>query len=143
MNRIIFALLISCLLLSYGCKKSNPCNNVPKPFVDLQLDLSLPSYIALATPNNWVYVYGGNRGIIVFRKSQTEFSAVDRNCTYDPEKATAIIEVENNNINAVDSVCGSKFQITDGGVTRGPASCTLIQYRTEFNANTNVLRIYN
>ena len=131
MNKTVLIFLFTVLLISDSCKKNNPCNNISSVYVDLQLNLALPSYSALSTPNNWVYVYGGNRGIIVFRKSLTEFSALDRVCTFDPDKANSTLQVQSNHLTAVDSTCGSKFQITDGSVTEGPASCTLITYRTE------------
>ncbi len=136
-------MLLLILVITNSCKKDKQSENVPKVYVDLLLQLNLPSYTALNTINNWVYVNGGNRGIIVYRRTSQDFVALERNCTYDPEKSTATVEVQSNNITAIDSVCGSKFQITDGSVTQGPASRSLVQYHTDFDAGNNTLHIYN
>ncbi len=136
-------MLFLSLILTDSCKKDKRCDNIPKVFVDLVLYLNLPSYSTLGTPNNWVYINGGNRGIIVYRKSESEFIATDRICTYDPDNSSATLQVQTNNITAIDNGCGSKFQITDGAVTQGPASCSLVKYHTEYDASANTLHIYN
>lgn len=143
MRKIIFGILFLSLIITGSCKKNNQSENVPKVYVDLLLQLNLPSYTALNTINNWVYVNGGNRGIIVYRRTSQDFVALERNCTYDPEKSSATVEVQSNNITAIDSACGSKFQITDGSVTQGPATRSLVQYHAEYDASRNELHIYN
>ena len=127
MKKIICVLLLIYANFNDSCKKDSNSTNVPKVYVDLYLNLALPSYTALNTPTNYVYVSGGNRGIIVYSISNQSFIAFDRNCTYDPDASTATVQVQGNNITAIDSVCGSKFQITDGSVTHGPATHSLVQ----------------
>ena len=142
MKKTFFILLLIVVAGFSGCKKNNN-DTVPKTYVDLYLSLNLPSYTALNTINNWVYIGGGNRGIIVYRKSPSDFIALERNCTYDPELSTATIVVQSNNLTAIDSTCGSKFQIFDGSVSQGPASRSLVQYNTSYDAGTNTLHIFN
>jgi nitrite reductase/ring-hydroxylating ferredoxin subunit len=104
--------------------------------VNATLYLSDPSYFALNAINGWVYYTGpesGHRGIIVFRRTQDEFTAFDRICTYDPGEECATVAVEQSGLTAVDSCCGSRFQITDGAVVNGPAQQPLIPYRTSFD----------
>ena len=143
MKKIIFGILLFSFIVTDSCKKDSNSPTVPKVYVDELLQLNLPSYTALNTINNWVYVGGGNRGIIVYRKTSTDFIALERTCTYDADNSTAYVEVQSNNITAIDSTCGSKFQITDGSVTHGPASRSLVQYHADYDASRNELHIYN
>lgn len=137
MKYIVLSVIVLLLISTGSCKKDE---NVPKAYVDLLLQLNLPQYVTLNTINNWVYVPGGNRGIIVYRRSSQDFIALEQTCTYDAENT---VKVEGNNITAHDSICGSKFQITDGSVTQGPATRSLVQYRVDYNASDNTLHIYN
>ena len=144
MKKIIFGIFLICFIVTESCKKDSKSQTVPKVYVDRLLQLNLPQWTALNTINNWVYDNGGGyRGIIIYRKSSTDFIALERACTYDPDSSTAIVQVQSNNITAIDSTCGSKFQITDGSITHGPASLSLVQYHADYDASNNTLHIYN
>jgi Rieske Fe-S protein len=79
---------------------------------------------------------------LIYRKTQNEFMAYDRTCTYLPADANETVSVETNNtLIASDAHCGSKFQITDGTVNKGPATLPLKTYQTSFDGN--LLHIYN
>jgi nitrite reductase/ring-hydroxylating ferredoxin subunit len=87
-------------------------------------------------------VTGGNRGIVVYRKSQTEFVALERTCSYKPSESNARVEVDTNtNLFLQDNSCGSKFLITDGSVQNSPASYPLRHYNTSFDGT--YIHIYN
>jgi nitrite reductase/ring-hydroxylating ferredoxin subunit len=106
------------------------------------VNLSLPSNINLNAIGGYIYIASsGVRGIIVYRKSATEFVALDRNCTYDPKAACATVVVDNTNFFAEDTCCHSKFQINNGQVVNGPAALPLKEYPTEFDGN--IVHIYN
>lgn len=123
-----------------GCKKDNP-NTVPNKAVDIYLYTNNPSFINLNATGGWVYITGGVRGILVYRKSPSDFMAYDRNCTYQSSDACATVIVDATNIIATDTCCHSKFSIFDGSVTQGPAGLPLKAYSTTFDGN--VLHIYN
>jgi nitrite reductase/ring-hydroxylating ferredoxin subunit len=123
-----------------GCKKDNP-NTVPNKAVDIYLYTNNPSFINLNATGGWVYITGGVRGILVYRKSSSDFMAYDRNCTYQSSDACATVIVDPSNIIATDTCCHSKFSIFDGSVTQGPAGIPLKAYSTSFDGN--VLHIYN
>ena len=95
----------------------------------------------LAIPGGWTYINGGSRGIIIYRASNDVFKAYDRHCTFDSSNSCALVSVEVNNITGFDDCCGSKFILTDGSVTQGPANLPLKQYQTSFDGNE--LRIFN
>lgn len=138
MQKWFYILLIPVLLLS--CSKDQNAN-IPLVPVDITIHLNNPSYNAIAVPGGWIYVNGGSRGIIVYRVSNNEFKALDRHCTFDSSNSCALVSVDVSNITALDDCCGSKFLLTDGSVTKGPANLPLKQYNTSFDGS--VLRIFN
>jgi nitrite reductase/ring-hydroxylating ferredoxin subunit len=123
-----------------GCKKESD-NYVPDTPVDIYLYANNPSFINVSTVGGWVYVTGGVRGILIYRKSNTEFMAYDRNCTYQSSQPCATVVVDATNIAAKDTCCNSRFSLYDGSVYQGPASVPLKACNTTFDGN--VLHIYN
>jgi Rieske Fe-S protein len=123
-----------------SCKKEKQA--VPNVAVDIRMYSADPSFLPLNPVGGWVYVNGGNRGILVYRKSLTDFAAFDRTCTYNPANANEVVKVDpSNNVIAVDANCGSKFVMTDGSVSQGPATLPLKYYNTTFDGQ--VLHIFN
>jgi Rieske Fe-S protein len=137
MNKIFFLLIV--LIFFAECKKDN--NNVPNTSVDIYLYTNNPSFVNISVIGGWVYVTGGVRGILIYRKSNSEFMAYDRNCTYQSNQPCATVVVDATNIAAKDTCCGSRFSIYDGSVYQGPASLPLKAYNTSYDGN--VLHIYN
>ena len=144
MNLSKLACSLSALLLSLviivSCHKSD--DSVPNVYVNEYVNLSFPSYLDLNAVNGWVYYPAGNRGIIIFRRSGTEYMAYERTCPFDANASCALIEVIPNNIIAIDSCCGSQFSLFDGSVTNGPATSQMKSYHADLLGN-NTLHIYN
>jgi Rieske Fe-S protein len=138
-----FGLVLFLALSIWGiesCKKENQ-SGIPNTAVDIYIYTNNPSYLNLNAVGGWVYITGGVRGIIVYRKSSSEIVAYDRNCTYQSSDACATVYIDNTNIIAKDTCCGSQFSIYDGGILQGPAGLPLKAYNTTFDGNT--LHIYN
>jgi nitrite reductase/ring-hydroxylating ferredoxin subunit len=138
-NKFILVLFLGTFFTS--CKKENNGGGVPLVSVNIFIYTNTPSFIKLSNVGGWEYVTGGARGILVYRSSQTEFKAYDRNCTYQSSNACATVAVDNTNLVAVDSCCGAKFSILEGNAIASPASVSLKQYTTTFDGN--VLHIFN
>jgi nitrite reductase/ring-hydroxylating ferredoxin subunit len=138
MNRILGIILTATALLA--CKKQQ--DQVPIASVNFSVNVSNPSYLSIQSPGGWVYVSGGSLGIVIYRNSQTEFSAYDRHSPYMVENRCRV-EVDSSNFFVVDYCSDSKFLLTDGSPVSGPASNSLTTYQTSFNQNSNVLRVYN
>jgi nitrite reductase/ring-hydroxylating ferredoxin subunit len=128
------------IILFTGCSK-NDNSNIPLVPVNLNIHVNDPAYITITVTGGWTYVNGGSRGIIIYRLSNDKFKAYDRHCTYDSSNSCALVSVDLSNITGLDDCCGSKFILTDGSVTNGPASLPLKQYQTSFDGST--LRIFN
>ncbi|MES2139430.1 MAG: hypothetical protein V4511_06955 [Bacteroidota bacterium] len=129
------------IVISIAACKKDTNNGVPITPVDIYLYTNNPSFVNLYGVGGWVYITGGVRGILVYRKSPSEFMAYDRNCTYQSSDACATVVVDATNILATDTCCHSKFSMYDGSVTQGPAGLPLKAYNTTFDGN--VLHIYN
>jgi nitrite reductase/ring-hydroxylating ferredoxin subunit len=135
---LTFFLLFS--VLNFGCRKRK---NTVIPYVPVNIYIypSDPNFNKINTPGGWVYLNGGSRGIIVYRRSNEEFVAYDRHCTYDTENACGQVEVTTSQITAIDSCCMSEFVLTDGSVVKSPATNPLQAYQVNYNGNE--LRIFN
>jgi nitrite reductase/ring-hydroxylating ferredoxin subunit len=137
MKRLIPLVLF--LLLGNACSKDET-NDIAQYYVDFTIYLNEPSSVPLTVVGGWMYVNAGTKGIILYRRSSTEFTASERNCTYDPNASCSIVQVLSG-ISAIDSCCSSRFSIFDGSVINGPATRPLYQYKTLFDGNA--LRVYN
>lgn len=137
--RYILCYATAFAFLSFGgCKKDN--NAVPVVYTDVFLYTTDPAFAPLNATSGYIYVTGGSKGIIVYRKSQTEFMAYDRHCPYKVADGN-VVTVDASGLIATDAVCGSKFLITDGSPNQGPAINSLKQYQTTFDGT--VLHIFN
>jgi nitrite reductase/ring-hydroxylating ferredoxin subunit len=139
---IVFLLAsLSIIMLAFSCKKDKKEDVIPYAAVDFYVNILSTQYTELHSVNGWVYVTGGVRGIILYRKSIDEFMAYERNCTYQPSNTCARVTLDNTNLIAIDSCCGSKFLMLDGSVIQSPATIPLKQYRTSFDGTT--LHVFN
>jgi nitrite reductase/ring-hydroxylating ferredoxin subunit len=142
MNKVfkyyIVPLSIFAFISFFSCKKD--ANDIPDVYVDLYLYTTDPAFAPLNATSGYAYVAGGSKGIIIFRKSQTEFMAYDRHCTYKVADGN-FVTVDASGLLAEDAACGSKFLITDGSPNQGPALNSLKQYQTAFDGT--VLHIFN
>lgn len=131
------------LILGSGCKKDRDDElQVPRIATNLTININLPEYNALSNPGGWAYVLGGSRGIIVYRSSTTDFSAFDRHCPYNVIEGCKISILEGS-IAEDEECCHSQFEVITGIPISGEADRPLQPFRTHFNPNANLLRIYN
>lgn len=139
--KIISAALIC--LLAVSCKKANENNNSNVPYTPINLTIypNDPLNFKIQTPGGWMYFNGGVNGIIVYRKTATDFVVLERTSTYDPNTFEARVKVQSDNFTCKDTISGSKWQIVDGAVTAGPATLPLKLYTNTYDGNA--LKIYN
>lgn len=136
----IFFLLIFVHLCS--CEKYNhPVPDVP---VEKSININLPLYSTLQGVSGWVYLQGGSRGIIVYRKNLDQFIALDRHGTKNPFDECDPLYVDSSNVLLIQDPCSSTtYSILDGTVSNGNAKYPLKRYETYFNNTNNQLRVYN
>lgn len=138
MQKIRFTILLFSMLTAGCSKNKNPVPYVP---VNITIYTTDPEFIDLNAVGNWIYITGGSKGIIVYRKSNSDFVALDRHGTIQSEKSCAVVDVDSNNITATEHCEQGKYLITDGSVVSGNTPFPLKQYQTTFDGTT--LRITN
>jgi nitrite reductase/ring-hydroxylating ferredoxin subunit len=135
---VVFIFSLLSVVSIYSCRKDKQSPDIPYVSVNIQLYPNTLDYIPVS---GWVYVSGGNRGLIVYRLTSNEFMAYERTCPYDAQKENAKVQMESSGIIAVDSCCGSRYVLTDGSPIQGPSGYPLQQYQTSYDGNE--LRIFN
>ncbi len=128
-------MMLGFLALATSCKKEGDSPDIPYVYVNFSIDPNGTQYINLNPVNGWETVTGGYNGILIFRKSVTEFMAFERACPYDPRTEGAQIRVDDSGITCTCPVCGSKFIMTDGTPYEGPARYPLKQYSTLYDGS--------
>src|SRR5688572_15771715 len=92
-NSILFIILLATSTLLPSCNKDDDNNDVASNYVDFYLYINEPSNINLNAVGGWMYVPQGTKGIIVYRRSIDEFTALERNCSFDPNTSCSLVEV--------------------------------------------------
>ncbi|HQQ94392.1 MAG TPA: hypothetical protein PLQ93_07545 [Bacteroidia bacterium] len=142
----IFLIVCVPLLFVLACRKKqtpqavrqNPVASVP---VSISLYPNDPLYFKIQAVGGWMYIDGGINGIVVYRKSEQEFVALERSSTQLPNDPKARVQVQNDNFTLRDTVSGSTWRILDGAVIKGPAEWPLRLYGSTYDGN--LLRIVN
>jgi nitrite reductase/ring-hydroxylating ferredoxin subunit len=136
--RMIFHDLMTAMILILviaGCSKEEKKNEIPVVAVNFVIDPGSTEYLELNGVGGWVYLTGGYRGIIIYRKSISEFMAYERACPYDWELTDARVDVEASGMTTACPSCNSKFILIDGTPFEGPTHYPLKQYQTQFDGN--------
>jgi hypothetical protein len=138
---ILFLFIIS----TVSCKKqtinsSNPVASVP---VNLIVYPDNPLNFRLQSIGGWAYFDGGINGIVIYRKSQEEFIALERTSSYLPNNINARVKVMSDNFTLQDTISNSRWRLFDGEVIQGPAQWPLRIYATNFNTANGTLMVSN
>lgn len=134
-------LLFFIVLTSLSCRK-NKTNPVPQVYVDTTININLPTYNALTGVGGWAYVAGGSKGIVVYRRSISEFIAFDRHSPADDGNCDKALVINEDNFLQLDDLCtGATFSLYDGSPLSG-SDFGLRSYLTHYDGGDN-LRIYN
>jgi hypothetical protein len=112
------------ILFSDACTPDLSDANIPfVPFTPIQINLNLPDYNSLRTNGGYKYIDGGVRGIILYHKSNSEYFAFERNCSYHPNDACATVDVHISTLYMLDPCCNSTFDFSgkpSGGIAWRP-----------------------
>lgn len=144
-NFSIIALLILGVLFFSECKKKKKTvqDTLPYQTVNITIYPNDPLNFKIQSVGGWMYINGGINGIIVYRKTTSDFVALERTSTYLPNDAGAKVKVQSDNFTLKDTVSNSKWQIIDGAILSGPATQALRLYNTLYDSGTGALYIRN
>lgn len=122
--------LIFVLIILASCGKDEEKTEIPYVYVNFVI---YPNTLDFIPEGGYVYTSGGYKGLIIYRPFSDQFLVFERACPYDPLEDNAVVEVETNGVIAIDSVCGSRFLLTDGSPIEGPAKRALKQYQSRYD----------
>jgi hypothetical protein len=144
LHRLSYCLLFL-LVLWPSCRKKDTKANADHPVPSVAVQITIypndPLYFKVQAIGGWMYIDGGINGIVLYRKSNEEFVAVERTSSELPKDPKARVVVQQDNFTLRDSISGSEWRMFDGSVTKGPAKWNLRLYGTVFDGNA--LRIQN
>ncbi|HOB26810.1 MAG TPA: hypothetical protein PKJ07_01530, partial [Bacteroidales bacterium] len=69
--------LLLCVFLLNSCKEDE---NIPYVPVNISIDVYDALYGDISVVGGYMYITGGYKGIIIYRKSQEEFVTIERAC---------------------------------------------------------------
>lgn len=133
-------ILITLFFLVMACEPAIEESGVPNIVVNEEVNLNDIDNIDLKLIGGYIYIQGGVRGIIVIHESQNIYRAYDRNCTFQPAEASAVVEVNSSGFYIEDTSCTSTFDLS-GFPTGGPAEFPLKEYKTSLAGD--ILFIFN
>jgi cytochrome b6-f complex iron-sulfur subunit len=125
------AAAIACGSCLTGCNTQDMIANPPQN-VDFTLDLSSPTYSALAQPGGSVHV----SGLVVAHTTTGTYVALSQVCTHQG----GTVEFDSSHNRFQCPVHGSIFAL-DGTVVQGPASSPLAKYQTSLSGTS--LHVYS
>lgn len=138
-------LLIFLLLTGFACKKAKQQNSTDHPVPNQQVDITIypndPLYHKVQGIGGWMYIEGGINGIVLYRKTQEEFIAIERTSTALPSDPKARVVAQPDNFTLRDTISGSEWRMIDATVKKGPAEWALRIYGSTYNGNS--LKIKN
>ena len=138
--KIIFTTSII-LTSTFSCGDKNLV--VPYVYVHFEVYLNDPDMQELIPIGGKVFVNGGHRGIVIYRRTLEEFAAYDRACTYHPNEECRVQDGETWGELECDC-CDSKYQLfQDGFPSEGPATIGLHKYKVTYYKNSETLVISN
>ncbi|MBC7388900.1 MAG: hypothetical protein H7329_06805 [Opitutaceae bacterium] len=141
---ILFLIVLTFFYVSCKKKKSDDpanviCTYVPT-YIDTVVNITDIKLMSLKTVG-YAYVKASNRGIIIYKVSDTEYRAFDRASSYKMAEVGCQLKVDPSVFFMRDTCSGSAFDF-NGNVIKEPAICPLLQYSTSFIDGERI-RIYH
>ncbi|MCX6283872.1 MAG: hypothetical protein NTW31_06540 [Bacteroidetes bacterium] len=130
---LVLLLLLAALVFSCSKKGDEQQPQIPYVAVNFVINPNSTQFLELNHIGGYVPVTGGYRGIIIYRKSETEFMAYERACAYDPTADSAQVRMDVSGVTCYCPKCKSKYIILDGSPYEGPSHWSLKQYRTNYD----------
>ena len=133
--REIGSIVSLCLWLS-SCEPDLQDHDIPIiTFPPLTINVNLPEYQQLRS-NGVQEISGvGIKGVILYRLHESRYFAYERNCSFQPHDACAVVSLDPSNLFMRDACCNSTFDFQTGSPTGGPAWRPLRKYETTVNGS--------
>lgn len=145
-NYVILTLVLS-LFICLSCKKkktTDPTPQYPIPYAAVNVTIypNDPTNFKLQAIGGWMYYQGaGVQGLIIYRKTQADFVAIERASPENPNVAASALKVQSDNFTLKDTIKNARWQIVDGAPMNSTSNWQLRLYGTTYDGN--VLRVMN
>lgn len=146
-KKYYYVILTMCVLLfiSISCrkKKTQPTPQYPIPVVPVSVTIypNDPTNFKLQAIGGWLYyASAGINGLVIYRKSQTEFVAIERTSPENPDVPASAVKVQSDNFTLKDTIKNATWQIVDGAVMNSSATWPLRLYITSYDGNALYIR---
>jgi len=151
---LFISVLAITMFFSFSCEKNKPCNVIPNVTVDFKANLDDSRLTALNVVGNAVeiplnlsrYSKGyANSGVIVYRKSEDEFLAFDRTCTFGHSNPVAVNADTEETWIAVCPECQSVYRLASYGVPDdgSKSECPLKEYHADYFEGSRTVQVIN
>lgn len=140
---IFTLLIISCLHINSCGTREDTVSCFPSSPIDVTLNLNLAAYNNLNYVGGWIYVdeqQSGTRGLIVVRRSDTQFMVYDRNAPHLCPDVNTTLEVKDN-ISIINPKDNAQWILLTGQPTSG-TNLPPRTYPYNYNPSTRILNIY-
>lgn len=133
MRRLLIYFIV---LMVVSCTPDFSDDDIPwQPFDVININLNLPEFIRLKMDGSYLYIPGGVRDLILYRKNASNYITYERNCSFQPNSACATVDVHVSTLYMLCSCCSSTFDLTTGYPTGGQAWRPLRKYATSLNGS--------
>ncbi|PKP21986.1 MAG: hypothetical protein CVU05_05615 [Bacteroidetes bacterium HGW-Bacteroidetes-21] len=129
-TKVVFFILLGILFVPQACKDKEDL--VPAAYVNFTISVADPEFADLQIIGNSVLLTGGVCGIVIFRLSQDDFVALERNCTFQPNDRCAVLP-DSSGLMLKCPCCSSVFSMSNGTHMSGEATRPLVMYNTSFD----------
>jgi len=142
-----FGILFIFSLIMNSCSSDDgTISCFPNSTINSTINLALPQYQNLLNPGGFVETFGatgeGTRGLIIYRKSLTEFKVYDRNAPHlCPSEDTTLYVKNQLTIDCPKD--GANWNINTGEPINGISRSSPRVYFANFNPSTNIIYITN
>lgn len=133
-------------LMAVSCKKKKSTQAAtPYPIPSIPVSVTIypndPTNFKLQAIGGWIYYQSaGINGLVVYRKSQTEFVALERTSPENPDVPASAVKVQSDNFTLKDTIKNATWQIVDGAVMNSSAAWPLRLYGTSYDGNALLIR---
>jgi nitrite reductase/ring-hydroxylating ferredoxin subunit len=134
MKRLAVICLNWLTIILLACQNQPLAEPIPFVPVNLTVDLNNLRYQPLRFDRGFVYETGGVRGLILLRRSASQYLAFERACTYHPRNSCGQVSVDVSGFFMRCPCCSSTFDL-EGNPTGAPAFTPLGRYRTALSGS--------
>ena len=125
------------IIFATGCEPQIQ-NEIPYVNVEIDINLNDTEFNDLRIDGGYVYILGGVRGIIIYRASEDDYRAFERNSPVNATSACSVIDVDVSGLFMIDPCHNVLFNFNGQPISGN--SFPMLQYGTILDNNWLYIR---